>query len=118
MKYAFLFCLLSLSISSLAQQESKMHAKLDTMSQDKGEMMVTRYILYPTKERDEGIEGIVYIGFNIEKDGMMDSVRIIKGAEAGLDSAALKAVNSMPKKWAPLKERAQFTLPVRFILLK
>lgn len=118
MKYVFSLCLFSLSIPLFAQQESKVHAKLDTMSQHTGEVYVTRYFFYPTKERDEGIEGTVYIGFNIEKDGTMDSVRIIKGAEAGLDSAALKVVNSMPKKWAPLKERMQFTLPVKYTLIK
>ena len=118
MKFILFFCLINQSIFLFAQQENKVQAKLDTMSQHTGEICVKRYIVYPMKEREEGIEGTVYVDFNIEKDGTMDSIRIIKGVEAGLDSAALNAVKSMPKKWVPLKEREQFTLPVKFTLIK
>ncbi len=113
MKCLISFCLTILSISLFAQDRDR---KLDTMSQHKGEMIVTKYIFYPAKEKEEGIEGTVYIGFTIEKDGTMDSIKIIKGSEAGLDSAALNAVSSMPKKWLPVPSRVQFIIPVKFSL--
>ncbi|HTA84405.1 MAG TPA: energy transducer TonB [Bacteroidia bacterium] len=76
---------------------------------------------YPIKEREDSIEGTVYIGFIIEKDGTMDSIKVLKGIDPTLDLEALKGVKKLPKKWKPgiqngKPERVKYTIPIIFKL--
>lgn len=77
-------------------------------------------IHYPEQAKREKIQGKVYIGFVIEKDGSIVDAKVIRGIGGGCDEEALRVVNAMPK-WMPGKVRGenvrvQFNLPVVFKL--
>ncbi len=55
------------------------------------------------------VEGKVYIGFIVEKDGTLTNIRIIKSIFEVLDNEALRVVKLMPK-WIPSKIKGN---PVR-----
>jgi len=81
---------------------------------------IYRNITYPTVARENGIEGMVVIGFIVEKDGSISNPTIIRDLSGGCAKEALRVVNIMPN-WIPGKQkgelvRVQFNLPVRFKL--
>lgn len=70
--------------------------------------------------RENGIEGIVYVTFVVDKDGKVKDAKILRGKGAGLDEEALRVVRSMPD-WKPGKQNGravavQYNLPVNFKL--
>jgi protein TonB len=79
-------------------------------------------LVYPPKAIENGIEGTVYISFVVEKNGSLDSLKVIKGVPGGpeLDSAALRVVGLMPGfipgRNMGVPVRVQYNLPLRFRL--
>jgi TonB family protein len=78
-------------------------------------------IKYPSKAKDDGVQGTVFVRFVVEKDGIVDDVVVSKGVHPLLDAEAKRVVSVMPK-WTPGKQNGkvvavQYTLPVRFQLL-
>ncbi len=100
---------------------------IDGTNDDKkscAETKLLRYIYgkikYPTIARENGIEGMVVIGFVVEKDGSITGAQILRDIGGGCGAEALRVVNQMPD-WIPGYQRAkpvrvQFNLPVRFQL--
>lgn len=89
-----------------------------------GEAALIKYlqnnIKYPAMARENGIEGIVYVTFVVDKDGKVKDAKILRGKGAGLDDEALRVVRSMPD-WKPGKQNGrsvavQYNLPVNFKL--
>ena len=81
---------------------------------------LTENLKYPQDARDERIEGTVFVTFVVEKDGSVTDVRILRSVVSSLDEESIRVVKAMPK-WKPgvIKGepvRAQFTLPLRFVL--
>lgn len=79
-------------------------------------------IVYPKQEKKEGKEGTVYVAFVVNKDGSIDSVRLIKGVlgAPGLGEEAVRVVGAMPA-WEPGRMdgkpvRVQLTIPVKYTL--
>lgn len=79
-------------------------------------------LTYPAIARENGIEGTVYVGFVVEKNGAITDVTVKRGVVGGkvLDDEAVRVVKQMPK-WKPGKQngrevRVLFTLPVKFKL--
>jgi periplasmic protein TonB len=75
-------------------------------------------IKYTKEARRKGVEGRVLISFIVDKDGSIDSARVIKGIGYGCDEVALEAVKNMPL-WKPGVQdgrnvRVHFTLPILF----
>lgn len=75
---------------------------------------------YPAIAKENGIQGIVYITFVIDKEGKVTDASVRKGVGAGLDEEALRVIKLMPP-WKPAKQagkavKQQFTLPIRFAL--
>ena len=54
-------------------------------------------IKYPRKARANGIEGTVYVGFVIEKDGTVTDISVKKGVQEELDNESMRVVGLMPK---------------------
>ena len=52
---------------------------------------------YPTIARENGVEGVVIIGFIINKNGEVEAAKIIQNIGSGCGQAALKVVNALPK---------------------
>lgn len=77
-------------------------------------------IQYPEEARKNKIQGVVFVSFVVEADGLITRAKILRSVGEEIDKEALRVINSMPK-WTPGKQRnqplrVQFTLPVRFKL--
>jgi protein TonB len=80
-------------------------------------------LVYPDMEKENGIQGTVYVGFVVEKDGSITNVEVKRGVSGGpgLTKAAEYAVKRLKKFETPAKNnsnpvRYQYTLPVKFVL--
>lgn len=87
-----------------------------------GETALYKYladsIVYPTLARDNGISGIVYLSFVVEKDGSVGNVKLLRDIGGGCGAEAVRVVKAMPK-WKPgiikgKPVRALFNLPISF----
>ncbi len=81
---------------------------------------VANNIHYPEKAKDAGIEGRVFIGFVIRKDGSVSDVKVMKGIGGGCDEEAVRVINSMPK-WTPGRQKGEpvnvnYSMPINFKL--
>ena len=62
----------------------------------------------------------VFVGFVVEKDGSVSSIKLLRGIGYGCDEAAMDVVRKMPK-WKPAIQRGkpvrvQYQLPFNFKL--
>jgi protein TonB len=77
-------------------------------------------IKYPRMAVESGIQGTVYIGFVVEKNGNLSNISVLRNPNELLTNEALRVVTSMPD-WSPGKQggrpvRVSFSLPVKFRL--
>ena len=77
-------------------------------------------VKYPTIARENGIEGTVYVGFVIGKDGAIRDVAVKRGIGGGCNEEAVRVISMMPA-WKAGKQNGKavsvaFTLPVKFAL--
>jgi len=75
---------------------------------------------YPLINRDEDIQGTVYVTFVVAKTGDITNVKVLRGIGGGFDEEAVRVVKSMPR-WIPGKQNGvavavQFNLPIKFSL--
>jgi len=93
-----------------------------------GDSALVAYLMenlkYPESARDSAIEGIVYVSFVVERDGSISNVAVDSRWRTHpiLEAAAIEVVRKMPV-WTPAQQRgkvvrAQFVLPVHFMLTK
>jgi TonB family protein len=76
-------------------------------------------ITYPKTARH--VEGTVYTGFVVNKDGSLTDVKVKRGVHPDIDSEAVRVVKLMSGKWkAGIQNgkpaRVAFTLPIKFRL--
>ena len=81
---------------------------------------VQKNLKYPLMARESDIQGRVFVGFVVEKDGSISNVRVLRGIGGGCDEEAVRVVQSLPK-FKPGKQRGnpvrvQYTLPIVFKL--
>jgi len=77
-------------------------------------------IKYPQMAREAGIQGTVYVGFVVEKDGSVTQVKIMRGIGGGCDEEAIRVTKLMPK-WKAGKQRGKevrvsYNMPIKFTL--
>ena len=77
-------------------------------------------IKYPAIARESAIEGTVYVGFVVGRDGTIRDVVVKRGLGGGLNEEAVRVIQLMPK-WNPGKQNGKavsvaFTLPIKFRL--
>lgn len=77
-------------------------------------------IKYPTVAAENGVQGRVFVGFVVERDGSITDVNILRGVDPSLDREAMRVVKSMPR-WNPGKQngsavRVKYQVPVSFRL--
>jgi len=75
---------------------------------------------YPKPAIENGFQGTVYVGFIVEKDGVISNIDIKRSPYELLSREAKRIVGLMPN-WTPGKKdgeavRVQFMLPVKFTL--
>jgi len=81
---------------------------------------ISENISYPTKAKEGGIQGTVYVTFIVEKDGSITNAKILRGIGGGCDEEVIRLIKGMPN-WIPAKQndknvRVQFNMPVKFVL--
>ncbi|PKP31428.1 MAG: hypothetical protein CVT99_08770 [Bacteroidetes bacterium HGW-Bacteroidetes-16] len=81
---------------------------------------LSKNIKYPTRAKESGIQGTVYITFIVNEDGNTEDIRVVRGVDSSLNQAAISAIEQMPK-WTPGKQGGEYVkvnmnLPIRFSL--
>ena len=64
---------------------------------------------YPYRSKRLGVEGTVYVGFVVEKDGSLTDIQIVRGVSDDIDEEAIRVFKNSPE-WNPGKQRGR---PVR-----
>lgn len=57
-------------------------------------------MVYPKKAVKKGIQGTVIVGAQVEEDGRLTHLKVVRGVDPLLDKEALRIVGKMPK-WEP-----------------
>ncbi|MDP2414000.1 energy transducer TonB [Daejeonella sp.] len=75
---------------------------------------------YPAGARQNKIQGKVYIGFIVEKNGSLADFKVVRGIGGGCDEEAIRVLRSSPA-WRPgmangKPVRTSYVLPITFML--
>ncbi|MCF8277136.1 MAG: energy transducer TonB [Flavobacteriales bacterium] len=81
---------------------------------------IAEHVEYPPIAKENGITGVVYVSYIVDKDGSVKDVKVVRGADPFLDKEAVRVVKTL-KGYKPGKQRGkpvpvQFTIPIRFVL--
>ncbi len=79
-------------------------------------------LTYPSKAKEERVEGQVFVRFEVKEDGSIGEVIVSKSVHPSLDAEAIRVIRSMPN-WLPGRFRGEavsswYTLPISFFLRK
>ena len=85
-------------------------------------LFIKENINYPQSAISDSIAGVVLIAFSIDKKGLINGTRIVKGIRKDVDKEVLRVVKLLPA-WQPAEYNgrtflAYLTIPVRFELSK
>ena len=77
-------------------------------------------IIYPEAAKKNNIQGRVIVQFEVDIDGSIKNVEVVRSVSPELDAEAIRVIKKMPK-WIPGKQRGKpvkvkYTLPVNFKL--
>jgi protein TonB len=125
MKNIFVFCFILFGATNLYSQNIdtlKVYDSKQVKPVFPGDInkWLASKVYYPKYERDHNIHGTVYISFIIERNGSVDSVKVLKGVWFNMDRVAKEAVSSMPI-WTPAIQdgqpvRYRCNIPIHFLL--
>lgn len=78
-------------------------------------------IYYPQQDRENGVDGTVYVKFMILKDGSLADIQISRSVSPTIDKEVIRVISIMPK-WIPAKLDGEptvvfYEMPVFFKLL-
>lgn len=81
---------------------------------------IANNLKYPERAAIEGIQGKVFIGFVVEKDGSVINTHVVRRVDPYLDEEALRVVNILPR-WRPGQKdgeniRFSYFIPINFAL--
>ena len=81
---------------------------------------VNQRLVYPEIAKENGVQGRVMLQFQVNPDGTVSNVKVLRGVDPSLDKEAVRVVSSSPK-WTPGKQRDRavkvtYTFPVIFQL--
>ncbi|MEQ8472784.1 MAG: TonB family protein [Marinoscillum sp.] len=81
---------------------------------------ISKNIDYPSRARNLGITGKVFVQFVIDTDGKITEVEVVRGIGGGCDEEAVKAIENAPN-WSPGKQRGRpvkvrMVVPINFSL--
>ena len=89
-----------------------------------GQEALVKYISgnihYPDEAKKQGIQGTVFVSFQINEKGKVTNGKVLRGIGSGCDEEALRVIMSMPD-WDPGKNgekpvKVNITLPIKFAL--
>lgn len=77
-------------------------------------------IVYPTESKANGIEGRVFIGFIVEKDGKLSNLEVLRSPAPALGEEALRVMKGsppfIPGKQRGMVVRTKMVVPIHFQL--
>lgn len=81
---------------------------------------VAKNIVYPETARENEIQGRVILSFDVNEEGAVENVVVLKGVDEALDAEAVRVVSSSPA-WTPGKQngnpvKVNYTFPVNFTI--
>ncbi|MDA3953258.1 MAG: M56 family metallopeptidase [Bacteroidales bacterium] len=81
---------------------------------------IQKNLKYPEVAQKNGASGRVFVQFDVNKEGDVKNVKVVRGADPDLDKEALRVVNSSPK-WEPGINEGEpvivrYTFPIAFSL--
>ncbi len=81
---------------------------------------IAKNLRYPRSAVSRNVQGSVFVGFVVGRNGEIEETRILKGVDPDLDAEALRVMNGMPR-WNPGKQsgktvKVRYSLPIRFTL--
>jgi hypothetical protein len=65
------------------------------------DMLITKSIKYPTKQKEEGIEGTIYFTLSINKEGQMVEFQKMNSVHPELDKEAERVISNIKEGWLP-----------------
>jgi len=106
--------------------DEEIHFSVDSMPKFEGKpsdefrFFIQENLKYPEEAQKKKIEGRVFVQFDIDKEGYMRDVKIIRGVDPILDEEAVRVTELSPR-WEPgIKNgesvRVRFTFPIIFRL--
>lgn len=111
--------------AALAQGKDKVYSTVEKMPEYPGgqaEMFkfLAGNIKYPESARKNKVQGVVYIGFVVNKKGKIVDIKLKKGFDKDCDAEALRVIKLMPS-WTPGEEKGEkvsveMVLPISFRL--
>ena len=79
---------------------------------------INKNLKYPKEAIEADIEGLVVVRFNVDKEGEINNIEVVKSLGSGCDEEVIRVVREMPK-WTPGKIQDQYIdskqfLPISF----
>lgn len=79
-----------------------------------------KHLQYPPVAKDNGVSGVVYVQFVVDREGRINDVTVLRGIGSGCDQEAVRVVKAMPA-WKAGKQNGKavpvrYNLPIRFSL--
>ena len=113
------------AVETVATDNSEVYGAVEVMPEYPGGTtamfdFIQKNLKYPESAKDKGLEGRVFIGFVVEKDGSLSSFQVLRGVCDEIDAEAVRVLKMMPK-WKPGMNngepvRVQYTMPFKFQL--
>jgi protein TonB len=77
-------------------------------------------LTYPKDAIKQGIQGKVWVGFIVDKEGKIAEIEVLRGIGGGCDEEAVRVIAKMPN-WIPGKQSGKpvvvkFRFPINFTL--
>ena len=111
--------------AQVKKSEKKVFSLIERHATPKGGMKVfyrfiQRNLRYPSKARQEMIEGVVVVRCLVEVDGTLKVIKVTKRLGHGCDEEAVRVLKESPP-WVPARQRGknvkqQLLIPIRFRL--
>jgi len=82
------------------------------------QMWIVNHVQYPKIAKEKGIQGRVFVSFEINREGEVENVKVKRGVNPLLDNEAVRVISIMPK-WKPGEQKGkpvkvQYFIPINF----
>lgn len=116
-------------LNKITKEEEQKEKNLEESFQDDPEVphfdgnvnqWIAEHTIYPAEAAKNGVQGKVIVKFEVEEDGSLADIRVVRSVSPELDNEALRVVNNMPK-WKPaivdgVPHKVEMTVPFTFKL--
>lgn len=114
-----------IDLEEIAEEDDKIFIYVKNMPEFPGGKLALRryvaeHVVYPAVARENGIEGTVFLRFEVTKSGKIGRVELQKGVDPLLDDEAIRVIKELPK-FKPGEQNGKkvnvwYSIPVTFKL--